>query len=148
MTSPRIRRGSRGGQPPKKDVFPDFLSFGRGIAGIERQGIGASQKLPASGLQPQFMPQKPLLDAILYRPNSDERLVHVFDPLYLDPELLNPACLKRVRMELRRLFQLRRKRKGKEGKDASLFTQAEEILDQDDAFDQEVSAQLAALMRA
>jgi hypothetical protein len=118
-----------------------------GVERITQFGLGEDVHLPPEGkAAPAFLPQYRPLDAILQRPSLDERLPELLQPANLDPDLLAPAALAAARADLRRLFT-GRAAAARGGRDADVFAAAADLLDADEAMDEEVRAALALLLR-
>jgi hypothetical protein len=121
-------------------------TFNIGLEEITRHTVDDAVQLPQTeGLAPAFMPQYSALDEILARPNLDQRLMHLMQPLSLDAGLLDPAVLSQTRLDLQEIF-------GKEaniriGSERQAFKQAEKTLGKYSRLGKLVEEYVAALLR-
>lgn len=116
-----------------------------GLAAISRWRIADEVHLPATDrLAPIFVPATSALDAILFRPNLDERLVGLMQPQTLDPDLLDAAVLSRTRRETRRFFWKATRAASRSRKE---LRRAAQLLADEVELDTAVTAALSALLR-
>lgn len=123
--------------------------------GLERVSRWRSQDdlhLPEGrGKAFSFIPQQRLLDSILKRPSLDERLPQLLQPAFVDPSILETSTWESLRVEVCSLFaslamgekESRREGVGKNEK----LRKAVDVLQHDDALNEEVRMSLAALLK-
>lgn len=116
-----------------------------GVERITHWGFGDEVHLPPDAKPaPAFLPQYRPLDAILQRPSLDERLPDLLQPSAIDPGLLEPSALADTRRTLRDLFL---RRAASRGEGTLVFSAAADLLDADEAMDDQVRTALALLLK-
>lgn len=117
-----------------------------GLESITRWRVGDEDHLPVEGkAAPRFQPRHRELDEILRRPSLDERLTDALQPLYIDPDLLEPSVLSATRQSTRQL--LAAAAESASGHRQAVLADAAMLLAEDVYLDQEVQAAIAALLK-
>lgn len=145
-SAPGTGRGGAGGATQKKEPQP--LDLERGLVGVSWQKVGAHEPLPTGRVDPQFLPQRPLLDQILHRPTFEERMFLTLGLHTIDPELLRVVIFRQTRLELLHFFSRKRDKEKDNERRRTIFAKAAELLDQDESFDEDVTGKMAALVQA
>jgi hypothetical protein len=123
----------------------EIKSLDRGIESVSRLGIEDEIHLPSDKkLRQPFLPRHRALDEILHRPSLDERLPALLQPDHLDPDLLEPWMMMKVRRTVRQSFaDLAKKASGRR---REIFERVVAILHDDEALDEDLRTALAALL--
>jgi hypothetical protein len=123
----------------------EIKGLDRGIESVSRLRIEDETHLPSDKkLRQPFLPRDRALDEILHRPSLDERLPVLLQPAYLDPDMLEPWVMTRLRQTVRQRFaDLARKSSGRR---REIFERVVAILHDDEALDDELRTALAALL--
>lgn len=118
-----------------------------GVESIGRWRIDDEQHLPEDRKpSPVFLPETRALDDILRRPSLDERLPNLLRPDRLDPDLLLPARMSAVRIDVAQRFR-EMERHAKTMSARNIFASAATVMEDDAALDDEVQSALALLLR-
>lgn len=126
---------------------PRIQKLNVGVQNISRWRIEDEQHLPRDTRRaPTFLPQQRPLDEILKKPSLDERLPSLLEPRNVDPELLKPAVMSKVREELLDHFSDRAE--ATSGDEELVYSLAARILREDVALDGEIRSALAELLKA
>ena len=123
----------------------EVLSLDKGIESVSRLRTEDEIHLPSDKkLRQPFLPRHRALDEILHRPSLDERLPVLLQPDSLDPDMLEPWVMTRLRQTVRQRFaDLARKASGRR---REIFERVVAILHDDEALDEELRTALAALL--
>ncbi|MDO6966443.1 type III secretion apparatus assembly protein SctX [Rhizobium alvei] len=118
-----------------------------GVESIGRWRIDDEQHLPEDRKpSPVFLPEARALDEILRRPSLDERLPNLLRPDRIDPDLLLPARMSAVRLDVAQRFR-EMERHAKTQASRNIFALAATVMEDDAALDDEVQSALALLLR-
>lgn len=101
---------------------------------------------PGNTIRVPFLPEQRPLDAILRRETLEERLAGFVVPENLSPALGEPGAIRRAREQIHARFRAMAQRTGPHG--ARILKQAADLLEYENALDDEVQMALAALLRA